>query len=83
MFAVIPGKRIDDLFVLAGAKRGDDQCLGLTAGEKRAAMGPGQDPDLALDGTHRFGIASIDAPAGLQYGATHDVPLQTLEQCRQ
>ena len=41
---------VDILLVFAGAERGDGERLGLAAGEERAAMGAGQNADLAHDG---------------------------------
>ena len=46
VLAVLAFERVDDLLVLAGAERGDDERLGLAAGEQRRAMGARQDADL-------------------------------------
>jgi hypothetical protein len=50
-FAILALERVDDLLVLAGAERGDDQRLGLAAGEQRGAVGARQDADLGDDRT--------------------------------
>jgi len=50
------------LLVLAGAERGDGKRLRLSAGKQRAAMGAGQNADLAFDRPHGLEIAAIDAP---------------------
>ena len=72
-------QRVDDLLILAGAQRGDHERLGLAPGEEGRAMGPRQHADLAFDRTHGLGVAPVDAPAGLQDRAAHDLLLQRLE----
>ena len=42
------------LLVLAGAERGDDQRLGLAAGEQRRAVGARQDADFGDDRADRL-----------------------------
>jgi hypothetical protein len=44
-FAILARQCIDDLLVLAGAERGDDDCLGFAAGEQRRAVGAWQEAD--------------------------------------
>ena len=83
VFAVIAAQRVDDLLVLAGAERGDHQRLRLATGEKRAAVRPRQDADLADDGAHGTGVAAVDAPAGGQDVASDDLLLQALENAGQ
>ena len=46
MLAVLAFERVDDLLVLAGAERGDDERLGLAAGEQRRAVRARQHADL-------------------------------------
>ena len=77
--AVLAGQRVDHLLVLAGAERGDDQRLGFAAGEQCRAMGPGQNADFADDRTDRLGVATVDADAGIEDLAAHDVGFQLLE----
>ncbi len=79
VLAVFSLERIDDLLVLPGAERGDGQRLGFAAGEQRAAMAARQGADLSHDGTHRFGIAPVDALAGLDDIAAHDILFDILE----
>jgi hypothetical protein len=43
------GQRVDELLVLAGAERGDDDRLRLAAGEQRRAVGARQDADFRDD----------------------------------
>ena len=49
------------LLVDGGAEGRGDQGLGLAAGEQGAAMGPGQNADLAGDGTDVRFTAAVDA----------------------
>ena len=79
VFAVIDGQAVDDLLVLSGTQRGDHQGLGLAPGEKRAAVGAGQDSDLRRDGPDGAGIAAVDALAGLQDALAHDFLFQALD----
>ncbi len=72
-------ERVDILLVLAGAERGDGESLGLAPGEQRAAMGAGQDADLAHDGPDRGQIAPVDAPLGVEDAGADDVLLRRLE----
>ena len=83
VLAVLAFQRVDDLLVLAGAEGGDRQRLGLAAGEQRRAVRARQHADLARDRAHRLGVAAVDALAGRQDGAAHDVALEVLEHaCR-
>ena len=75
----MPSQRVDELLVLAGAERGDDQRLRLAAGEQRRAVRARQDVDLGDDGTHGLEVAAVDAAAGLEDVAAHDVALESLE----
>ena len=79
VLAVLAFQRVDDLLVLAGAEGGDHQRLRLTAGEQRRAMGARQNADLGHDRAHRLGVAAVDAHAGLEDGAAHDVGFEVLE----
>ena len=54
-------QRVDELFVLAGAERGDDQRLGLTAGEQRRTVRARQHADFRDDLTHGGEVAAVDA----------------------
>ena len=64
---------IDVLLVLPGAKRRDNQRLGLATGEKRRAMGARQDANFRGDRTDCLDIAAINSDAGVE-----DVPADNL-----
>ena len=66
----------------AGAQGRHHQSLGFAAGEQGAAVGPGQDPHLAGDGSYGAGVPAVDSLAGAQNVAAHDVLLQALEGLR-
>ena len=72
-------ERVDELLVLAGAERGDDDRLRLTAREQRRAVRARQHVHFRNDGTHGLQVAAVDAAAGLDDVAAHDVALQRLE----
>src|SRR4051794_10071849 len=78
-FLVSPFQRIDILLVVAGAERRHHQGLGLAAGEQRRAMGAGEDADLADDRPDVGKAAAVDAGAGLDNVAAHDLLLDILE----
>ena len=71
---------VDELFVLAGAERGDDHRLRFAAGEQRRAMGSRQNAHLADDGAHGLEVAPVDAPTSLEDRAAHDAAFDRLEQ---
>ena len=75
-------QRIDILLVFAGAERRHHQCLGLAAGEQRAAMRARQDSHLAHDRAHGLQVAAVDAVSGLEDGATHHIFFRVLERSR-
>ena len=72
-------QRVDHLLVVAGAERGDDQRLGLAAGEERRAVGAGQHAHLGEDRAHRREVAPVDAPAPLEDVRADDVGLELLD----
>ena len=72
-------ERVDELLVLAGAERGDDDRLRLTAREQRRAVRTRQHVHFRDDGAHGLQVAAIDAAAGLDDVAAHDVALQRLD----
>ncbi len=78
-FLVGPLQRIDELLVLAGAERGNHQCLGLAAGEQRRAVSARQDAYLGEDRTHRPHVAAVDADAAVEDVAADDRFFQLLE----
>ena len=80
VLAVLALERVDDLLVLAGAERRDDQRLCLAAREQHRAVRPWQDADLAVDRPHRSRVASVDPSPVAQNGAAHDLLLDILEQ---
>ncbi len=80
MLPVLTLERIDDLLVLTGAERGDDEGLGLPAGEQRRTVGARQHSDLGADRPHRLGVAAVDARIAPQDSAAHDLLLQLLEE---
>src|SRR5205085_2751102 len=69
----------DELLVLAGAQRGDDQRLGLAAREQRRPVRARQDADLRHDRANRLDIAAVDAPPGVEDGVSHYLGLELLE----
>ena len=79
VLAVLALERVDDLLVLAGAERGHHQRLGLAAGEQRRAVGARQHADLGHDRADGLGVAAVDALAGVEDGAAHDVGLEVAE----
>ena len=70
-------ERVDILLVLAGAEGGDRKGLGLAAGEQRAAMGAGQNADLANDRPDRAQVAPVDAPLGVEDARADHVLLRS------
>ncbi len=77
-------ERVDELLVLAGTERGDDDRLCLTARKQRRAVGARQDVHLGNDGTNGLQVASVDAAAGLDDVAPHNLALQSFERvCEQ
>src|SRR5205085_5235172 len=74
-----PRQRIDILLVLAGAERGHDQRLGLTAGEQRRTVGARQHADFGDDVAHGLDIATVDALAGVEDVPADDLGFQLLE----
>jgi hypothetical protein len=78
-FLVGAFQRVDDLLVLAGAERGDDDGLGFTAGEQGRTVGTRQDADFEDDRTHGREIAAVDAALGLEDVAADDFGFQLLE----
>ncbi len=60
-FLVRALQRVDPLLVLAGAERGDDNGLGLAAGEQRRTVGARQEAGLGDDRAHGDEIAAVDA----------------------
>ncbi len=72
-------QRVDDLLVVAGAERGDDQRLGLAAGEQRRAVGARQDADFGHDRADGAGVAAVDAAAVRHDVAAHDRAFQLLQ----
>ena len=72
-------ERVDELLVLAGAERRHDERLRLAAREQRRAVRARQHVHLRQDGAHGLQVAPVDALAGLDDVAAHDVALQRLE----
>ena len=70
---------IDELFVLGGAERGDDQSLGLAAGKQRRPVGARQHADFRHDLPDSFDVAAIDALAGVENIPAHDLGFEFLE----
>ena len=70
---------IDELLVLAGAKRRDDQRLRLAAGEQRRTMGARQHADFRDDRTDRLDIAAVDANAGVENVPADNLGLQIVK----
>ena len=82
VLADVAAERVDQLLVLAGAERGDDQSLRLAAREERAAVHAGQNADRRRDRTDRLGVAPIDALPVIEDLAAHDLLLEMLELAR-
>ncbi len=73
-------QRVDPLLVLAGAERGDDQRLGLAAGEQRRAVGARQNADFCTTiGRTVLTIAAVDALAGVEDVPANDLGFELLE----
>ena len=82
LLTVFAVQGVHDLFVLTGAQSGHHQGLSLATGEQRAAVGAGQDADLAGNRADGLGVAPVDAPSGLQDIVAHDGLLKALEGAR-
>ncbi len=72
-------ERVDHLLVFAGAERGNDHRLRLTAREQCRAVRPRQHVHLGFDAAHRLEVATIDALAGADDVPAHDVGFELLE----
>ncbi len=72
-------QRVDELFVLAGAERGDDERLCLTTREQRRTVGARQHADLGHNRAHRRQIAPVDAAAVIENVPAHDLGLGAME----
>ena len=72
-------QRVDELLVLAGAERGDDQRLRLAAGEQRRAVGARQHADFGDDRANGLDVAAVDALAGVEDVPADDLGFEFLE----
>ena len=72
-------QRVDELFVIAGAERRDDQTLGFPTGEQGRAMGPRQQPGFHGDRTHLIQRATVDPLAFLHDRAAQDRGFELLQ----
>ncbi len=72
-------ERVDGLLVAAGAERGDDQRLGLAAGEQRGPVGARQHAGADGDRTHGAGVAAVDARLARQDAVAHHAGFETVE----
>src|SRR5579864_2018477 len=70
---------VDDLRIAGGAERGDDQRLGLAAGEERRAVSARQHADSHVDGTHGARIAAVDTRLTVEDALAHDGALELEE----
>ena len=70
---------VDELLVVAGAERGNDQRLGFATGEQRRAVGARQQADLGEDRADRLEIAAVDARTLVEDVVAHDRLLELLE----
>src|SRR6056297_317866 len=69
----IPVQRVDELLVVAGAKRGDHQALRLATGEQRRAVGTRQQAGFTDDRADLIQTTTVDAIAVLDdITAQHD-----------
>ena len=75
-FLVGPRQRVDELLVLAGAERGDDDGLGFTAREHGRTVGARQDTDFRDDRTDRREVAAVDVNGFLAGSAASDDALE-------
>ncbi len=73
------GERVDELLILAGAERGDDDGLGFTAGEQRRAVRARQEADSCLIGRTLVDRAAVDAALFLDDARAHDIGFHGLE----
>ncbi len=78
-FLVGPLQGVDELLIVAGAERGDDQRLGLAAGEQRRAVGTRQKADLRQNRADGLQVAPVDADAAVENVAAYDRLLELLE----
>ena len=70
---------VDVLFVFGGAERSDAKGLRFTAREQRRAVRARQDADLRSDRADLVGLAAIDARAGADDVAAHNLGFGFLE----
>lgn len=73
------GQAVDVLLVFAGAERGDNDRLGLAAGEEGRTVGARQDADFRDDRTDSLEITAVDAALGVEDVPADDLGLQVLE----
>ncbi len=79
VFAVFAFESIDDLLILTGTESGDDQSLGLAAGEQGRAVRTWQDTDFGNDRADGFGVATVDPLTGFEDVTTNDAGFELLE----
>ncbi len=75
-------KRVDELLVLGGAERRNDQRLRFAAGEQGRAVGARQHADLAEDRANGRQVAAVDAAAVVEDVPAHYFRLRVMERLR-
>ena len=70
---------VDELFIIAGAQRGDDQPLGFATGEQSRSMGARQQAGFADNGADGIQGAAINPAAMLDDIAAHHARFQFLQ----
>ncbi len=78
--AALANQRINDLFILARAKRGNDHGLSFTTGEQGRSVGTGQEASLGHNLAHRLCVAPVNALSGLQNRSAYNIGFLGLDQ---
>ena len=78
-FLVHAGQAVDILFVFAGTERGDNDRLGLAAGEQGRTVRARQDADLRHDRANGRQVTAVDTALGVENVPANDLRLQVLE----
>ena len=79
VFFICAFKCINELFVIAGAERGNDQRLCFTSGKQCRSMGTRQNTNFGNNRAHIGKTTTVNTFFGVQNTATHNVTFQTFK----